>query len=310
MKKATSEGTIYSPLKEFAEHQGKISLSPTHLDREIQTDIQMEFFNTLLNDLQKQAQALFGHKNALLANSDSADGMKPELKVVNGAQKTWCIKCSKETLGRCSHAEKTDTDSKNFQNNFELYSQIESENDKTVNSIDDGQSWSADKNDEFQIKLKSHNFVEVVAYWYHVECEINDLPVKKRKKLDEHFTRLFGKDHNIDYYFLTDEQKSLTCRKRIAKYVVGELTNYYNKKKIASKDVFKTLAKHITSLLLGRSLYPGEMNNFDMYEYLFLFVNKFCTVFFALTAPDDIKKSVEEFFHSGRVIRNEDDFYI
>lgn len=128
-----------------------------------------------------------------------------------------------------------------------------------VDPVSDFTSNSASvKNDSFQLKLRSPNFVECVAYWYHLECELEELSPAKRRKLDEKFTQLFGKDHAIDYYFLSDEQKSITCRKRIAKHVVMELTNHYNQKKIASKQLFKTMAKHITSILLSRSLFPGN----------------------------------------------------
>lgn len=123
----------------------------------------------------------------------------------------------------------------------------------------------ATKSNAFEVRLRSPTFAESVAIWYNLECEIEEMPPAKKQKLEEKFVQLFGVDHGIDYYFLTDEQKSIACRKRIAKFVVMELTSYYVKKKIASKQLFKTLAKHITSMLLGRSLYPSECSSYFRY---------------------------------------------
>lgn len=132
---------------------------------------------------------------------------------------------------------------------------------------DETRTTNYNKSNTFEVRLRSPTFAESVALWYNLECEIEELPPAKKQKLEEKFVQLFGIDHAVDYYCLTNEQKSIACRKRIAKFVVIELTNFYVKKKIASKQLFKTLAKHITSVLLGRSLYPSE---FGSVHFLFL----------------------------------------
>lgn len=289
MKKSTSDGLLYSPLKEFAESQNRAP-APCLLDRECQTDFNGEFFNNLLADLHQQTKTLLRNSKSLTNSTEITNSIdsvstttpKKDPKSINGVRANWCVKCNRETFNslcthsprskpsRSSHSQyteaavKTDERSEAMNGITGKFSypvdQVKPDHCETEAKPNEASQLSSyDKNDSFQLKLKSSSFVEAVAYWYSLECEIDELPPVKRQKLDEHYVRLFGKDHAIDYYFLTDDQKTMACRKRIAKYVVVDLTDYYSKKLIASKQLFKTMAKHITSLVLDRSLYPGEV---------------------------------------------------
>ncbi|XKL61897.1 hypothetical protein PGB90_001730 [Kerria lacca] len=322
VKKATNEGQLFNSLKEFAEQQSNKNVL-NYSDKEVQTDIDsISFLNktarvTCADSLYASSNDKECIHNANVnspINCNSTKVSEKESKLVNGVQpiNNWCVKCKRETINEfCDHSPPldnkkkkisiryTDKNERNIVNGVDkkiIVKRKKSDELKVIPSVmynentshiadfnlDISSSVAADKNDCFQLKLKSPSFVECIAQWYNLECELEELSSSKRQKLDEKFVQLFGKDHAIDYYFLSDEQKSITCRKRIAKYVVVELTNYYNKKKIASKQLFKTMAKHITSILLGRSLFPD---------------------------PNEIKKSVEEFFLDGRIINTEEDFY-
>lgn len=265
------------------------------MDQEIQTEMNGEVFSKLLADLHEQTKILLRNNKSLTSNTnnthlenDIPNGVpKKDGKSINGIRANWCVKCNRETFNSlCTHSPRSKSNRsshsqqsmsarvKTIENNERL-NIMNGMNQKpairqkilfeekidhydTENKLNENNAVS-DKVDIFQLKLRNAQFVESVAYWYNLECELEELPPVKRKKLDEHYIRLFGRDHAIDYFFLNDDQKSIACRKRIAKYVVIELTNYYNKKMITSKELFKMMAKHITSLLLSRSLFPGKL---------------------------------------------------
>lgn len=278
MKKATTDGLLYSPLQEFANRQNKLP-STSFCDKEIQTD-DLVWPNPTCNS-QKNVASLSRTK----LDQPSQEKLRYP-KSVNGiASTTDCgqnidaaYDSRKAGSASLNHRNVGHDDDGHFENSnlngFENHNKI-AESNKLANSrlatrdavavkqetdaiSDFTSNGGSAKNDSFQLKLRSPNFVECVAYWYSLECELEEMPPAKRQRLDEKFSQLFGKDHSIDYYFLSDEQKSITCRKRIAKHVVMELTNHYNQKKIASKQLFKSMAKHITSILLGRSLFPSN----------------------------------------------------
>lgn len=279
VKKATTDGQLFSPLQEFANRQSKVQ-STSFCDKEIQTD-DLVWPNPPSNSLQNP------ELTRIKPDQISPDKLKYS-KSVNGitnagdwsGQYTDPISDSRiHSIPSLDHRSIRNESNVHFENS---HSNGLENHQRIVESNNFGSSKAASKNidvvlkqeknpvgniafnsasaknDSFQLKLRSPNFVECVAYWYSLECELEELPPAKKQKLDEKFTQLFGKDHAIDYYFLSDEQKSITCRKRIAKHVVMELTNYYNQKKISSKQLFKTMAKHITSILLSRSLFPGN----------------------------------------------------
>lgn len=263
------------------------------MDQEIQTEINGEVLSKLLANSHEQTQMLLRNNKPLTSNTDNThlekdfpNGVpKKNVKSINGIRANWCVKCNRETFNSlCTHSPRLKSNKsshsqqsmsarvKTIENNERLnimngmnekpaikqkvLSEEKTDHYDTENKLNENSAVS-DKIDTFQLKLRNAQFVESVAYWYNLECELEELPPVKRKKLDEHYIRLFGRDHAVDYFFLSDDQKSIACRKRIAKYVVIELTNYYNKKMITSKELFKIMAKHITSLLLSRSLFPG-----------------------------------------------------
>ncbi len=315
MKKATTDGLLYVPLKEFADRQSKIPIV-SFAEKEIQTDLNSIQFAEQIADLYNQTQTLLQkmssetksscvkeNTDAVLAPSERLNNatIEKDFRNLNGLQKIGsnCITCLETVPPNSTQSpdptksvtERSAQDGNNvsiqegtnncnmdrfgfkrkpeneFANNLvpipvNPASVVDAAKRDCDQNTEATRVVSANKFDSFQTKLRSANFVECVAFWYHLECEIEELPPLKRQKLDAKFTEVFGNDHAIDYYFLSDEQKSITCRKRIAKHVVGELTNHYNKKRIATKQLFKTMAKHITSILLGRSLYPGKLIKF------------------------------------------------
>lgn len=312
MKKATTECNLYTPLKEFAEHQSKIPVTNL-LHKEVQTEINNIFVNQIANFytqtealLQKIApvpnpyletsatssSAQSTHSDRLPAfsheyNSNGQPKHATHAKAINGL----VIKSEPQHHDACelSLDNVNTTDTKPIPNkrkrcdNEPISSEDETTNSSSITHINqsklsisshptnESSSVVSGPNSAFEVKLRSPIFAESVAMWYNLECEIEELPPAKKQKLEEKFVELFGIDHAIDYYFLTDEQKSIACRKRIAKFVVMELTTFYVKKRIASKQLFKTLAKHITSVLLGRSLYPSScfQNNLLILSFKF-----------------------------------------
>ncbi|XP_065222543.1 uncharacterized protein LOC135847074 [Planococcus citri] len=305
VKKATSECNLYTPLQEFAERQTKPPVMNAALHKETQTELSNIFFTSQIADLFSQTEALLQKMNPLSQNLEipleqNVNGLSPSrgkrTKPINGISRpeSQCFNDYSDPI----HANFNGKEEKpavnkrkmcdnriNFSDDEIAHKSTHIKPDSPIPfqpAEDTRTTKTNSKSNTFEVRLRSPTFAESVALWYNLECEIEELPPTKKQKLEEKFVQLFGIDHAVDYYCLTNEQKSIACRKRIAKFVVIELTNFYVQKRIATKQLFKTLAKHITSVLLGRSLYPS---------------------------PEEINRSVGEFFLNDRIINSEDDFY-
>ncbi|KAL1460198.1 hypothetical protein WDU94_012133 [Cyamophila willieti] len=126
-------------------------------------------------------------------------------------------------------------------------------------------------------------FQQRVAVVYKLEQELQQMPLSRRSRLENLYTRLFGPGHN--YYLELSEEKQIDItRKRIASHVVAELEPYYagESKRIANKNLFKYLAKHITELIYSMNMCPDAA---------------------------EIHERVAEFFRDGRSITCESDIY-
>lgn len=96
---------------------------------------------------------------------------------------------------------------------------------------------------------------------------------EKRAKLERRFRELFGEPTLSPDIKRKDE---------IAAFTVKHLMPMYKKQKIASKDLFKKLAKHISTSVLDKVKTPGE---------------------------DDVRSKVSEYFRDGKCVSGEEDIY-
>lgn len=72
---------------------------------------------------------------------------------------------------------------------------------------------------------------------------------------------LFGEDSDDETVVSPLEESSdfiISCKERIAPWVVKILTPYYVKGRIRGKSLFKSLAKHLIKLIYQCSKYPCE----------------------------------------------------
>lgn len=107
------------------------------------------------------------------------------------------------------------------------------------------------------ISLKSNWFAEEIAQSCNLTRNLLRLSVRKRERVLKRIKELFG-DSNESLCELTEKNISI-CRKRIATVIVAELTPIYQEKRIASRRLFKFLAKKITKSLMDSSLAPGNL---------------------------------------------------
>ncbi|XP_014290436.1 TNF receptor-associated factor family protein DDB_G0272098 [Halyomorpha halys] len=110
----------------------------------------------------------------------------------------------------------------------------------------DNDSMIVEDNAPFKLALDWKS--EYAAQNCNLKCILNCLDPSKRAKVQRKFKELFGIDKpmNLDIS-LTEAALS---RKRTANLVVGALTPHYLAGKIASRNVFKSLAKKITDDIL------------------------------------------------------------
>lgn len=256
MKKATDNGQLYSLLKEFAERQSKTPVT-SYVDKEIQTDADGGNMQDQIAQLLSQYQSLIQKMNHPTRNNKLVEALPAEItnavpSQIDATHMNGVVECAAINGTAPQYAKRKLEFSANVAYPDANCAPI---HDATTDVIS---NCTTHKDDPFQMRLKSASFVEGVALWHHLDNELIEMSPSKRQKMDAKFAQLFGADHAVDYYGLSEEEKLIVCRKRIAKHVVVELTNHYVQKKIASKQLFKTMAKHITSILLGRSLYPGK----------------------------------------------------
>lgn len=96
---------------------------------------------------------------------------------------------------------------------------------------------------------------------YELLDQIGDNNRKNLEKIKQKFVYYFGYDSDDEGIISPlDETPEfvVSCKERIAPWVVKMLTPYYIKGNIKGKVVFKSLAKHLIRLIYQCSKYPGE----------------------------------------------------
>ncbi|PZC77412.1 hypothetical protein B5X24_HaOG203460 [Helicoverpa armigera] len=105
--------------------------------------------------------------------------------------------------------------------------------------------------EEYFLKQKLHELLD----------QIGDTDRKALDKIKEKFAYLFGYDSDDEEILSPlDETPEfvVSCKERIAPWVVKLLTPYYIKGHIKGKGIFKALAKHLIRLIYQCSRYPEE----------------------------------------------------
>ncbi|RVE50427.1 hypothetical protein evm_004964 [Chilo suppressalis] len=96
---------------------------------------------------------------------------------------------------------------------------------------------------------------------FEVLDQIGDCNRKKLARIKEMLKELFGDDSDEECIVSPLEETSefvISCKERIAPWVVKLLTPYYIKGRIRGKSLFKALAKHLIRLIYQCSRYPQE----------------------------------------------------
>lgn len=104
---------------------------------------------------------------------------------------------------------------------------------------------------------------------------------QKRARLEKRFLELFGEDE-ITISSPTGNMPEKKDKDAIAALTVKHLMPMYKKQKIASKDLFKKLAKHISGTLTEKLNSPDER---------------------------DLQSIVQEYFQNGKCVLSEADIY-
>ncbi|CAG9112727.1 unnamed protein product [Plutella xylostella] len=99
-------------------------------------------------------------------------------------------------------------------------------------------------------------------YLFEKMDEIRDSNRKKYTRIKDKFLELFGEDSDDEEDVMSplDETPEfvLSCKERIAPWIVKLLTPHYVKGRIRGKTLFKALAKHLIGLIYQCSHYPSE----------------------------------------------------
>ncbi|XP_054272176.1 uncharacterized protein LOC128992563 [Macrosteles quadrilineatus] len=162
--------------------------------------------------------------------------------------------------------EKTSKMNKNLDERLtELGLMVENEDDSSLQQL--GKS-----------KRLSNWFAEETAQSCNLSRILMRMTTKQREKVMKKIKDLFGDDHCSQLEL--SEANIAICRKRIASVVVMELTPVYQAKRIASRHLFKFLAKKITQSIMEKSLAPDTK---------------------------DIRWRVKKYFDDGKVIMSEAD---
>jgi len=93
-------------------------------------------------------------------------------------------------------------------------------------------------------------------------------PLERQARLKRRFVELFGREDEEDLLAQVSPKEAAKCKQRIAPWIVKHLMPLYKEKRIASRHLFKSLAKHISDLLIQRNLHPGK-NHFYVLSELF-----------------------------------------
>ncbi|XP_049886142.1 uncharacterized protein LOC126380637 isoform X2 [Pectinophora gossypiella] len=103
--------------------------------------------------------------------------------------------------------------------------------------------------EEYFLKQRFHEMLD----------EMGDANRKKLARVKEILLVLFGEDDDNDAIvspFEVTPELTISCKERIAPWVVKLLTPYYMKGRIRGKTLFKALAKHLIRLIYQCSRYP------------------------------------------------------
>ncbi|XP_063832594.1 uncharacterized protein LOC135081740 [Ostrinia nubilalis] len=105
--------------------------------------------------------------------------------------------------------------------------------------------------EEYFLKLKLYELLD----------EIGDKNRKKLARIKEMFTELFGDDSDDEGIMSPLEETPefvISCKERIAPWVIKLLTPFYIKGRIRGRALFKAVAKHLIRLIYQCSKYPHE----------------------------------------------------
>ena len=90
--------------------------------------------------------------------------------------------------------------------------------------------------------------------------EISLTDYRKYGRIKEKFLELFGESDNEDALPESPvciEEHLRACKGRIAPWVVKHLSPYFNQNRIASRELFKIIGKHVTDMLIINETFPG-----------------------------------------------------
>ncbi|XP_073986676.1 uncharacterized protein isoform X2 [Rhodnius prolixus] len=117
------------------------------------------------------------------------------------------------------------------------------------------------KSTKFNTSLLVNWSYEHLVQITHLENILSKLKPYKRVIVEKRFKDLFGNDliaeQEVKKPKISEEELN-SCRKRIARIIVGELTPFYVGGKIGSRPVFKNLAKKLTDDILCTTFTPGK----------------------------------------------------
>ncbi|GBP38893.1 hypothetical protein EVAR_32409_1 [Eumeta japonica] len=97
--------------------------------------------------------------------------------------------------------------------------------------------------------------------------EIRDYNRKKYARIKNNFTVLFGEDSDDEQVLSPLEETPefvLSCKERIAPWIIKILSPHYVKGRIRGKMLFKSVARHLIRLIYQCSRYPKQSEGSDM----------------------------------------------
>ncbi|XP_043471499.1 uncharacterized protein LOC122504444 [Leptopilina heterotoma] len=91
--------------------------------------------------------------------------------------------------------------------------------------------------------------------------EISLLNYRKYGRIKDKFIALFGESDDEDSMPESPvciEEHLQACKERIAPWIVKHLTPFYNQRRISSRELFKTICRHATDMLIINNTFPDE----------------------------------------------------
>lgn len=90
--------------------------------------------------------------------------------------------------------------------------------------------------------------------------EISLLNYRKYGRIKDKFIALFGEsddEESMPESPVCIEEHLQACKERIAPWIVKHLTPFYNHRRISSRELFKTICRHATDMLIINNTFPG-----------------------------------------------------